>query len=423
MSTQKKLMGNFFSLSSMQVLNYIFPLITLPYLVRVLGPYHYGLVMFAQAIIQYFVLLTNYGFDLSATSQIALKKSDPSAVSKITSEVFATKSTLMGLSFLILILLVHMVPSIGLNWLLYVASSSYIIANVVFPNWLFQGLEDMKFITLANVVSKALSTVFIFTVIHHPQDYILLPIVNGLSSILGGIFSLIFVMRKYRLLFQYPSLSTIIEQLKDGWMIFLSNISISLYTTSNPVILGFFTTPTEVGYYMAAERLIRAIQGLFGIVSQTIYPHVIQVMNSSITDGIRFLHKVTIYLAPLSAMISIMVFALAHPIITLILGRQYIASVPIIQILAILPLVIFLSNIFGIQTMLPLRFKKAFLFIISASALINIILSLILVPLYGAIGTASSVSVSECFVMLGMYIFLQIKGINLFTGKVSYHGI
>ncbi len=129
----RRLVENVTSLSIVQAANYLVPLITFPYLVRVLGPQKFGLVAFAQAFTQYFVVLTEYGFNLSATRQIAIHKENPQEVSVIFSSVMVTKTLLMFVSFLLMATIVLGVPEFRSNWPLYFASFLLVVGNVLFP--------------------------------------------------------------------------------------------------------------------------------------------------------------------------------------------------------------------------------------------------------------------------------------------------
>jgi PST family polysaccharide transporter len=159
---KKRLAANFFSLSTIEAANYILPLITVPYLVRVLGPAKFGLVAFAQALIQYFITFTDYGFQLTATRAISVARDDAGKVSRIFSAVTLTKAVFMLASFAAVSAIVFSVPKFRQDALLYIFAFGMVIGDVLFPVWLFQGLERMKFIAALNLLSRALFVMAIF---------------------------------------------------------------------------------------------------------------------------------------------------------------------------------------------------------------------------------------------------------------------
>ncbi len=415
---KKRLVESFFSLSVLQGVNYLLPLITLPYLVRVLGPEKFGLIMFAQAFIMYFNILTDYGFSLSATREISIHRDDKEKVSKIFSSVMTIKFGLLILSFILMSIIVFSFEKFRQDWIIYYLTFGIVIGQAMFPVWFFLGMEKMKYITFLNVTAKLIFTISIFIFVHNVSDYIYVPLINSLGFLLAGVWALGVVIKNFNVDFKLVSIENIKYQLKEGWYIFISTVAISLYTVSNTFILGLFTNNTIVGYYSAAEKLMRAAQGLLTPISQSIYPYMSKLVNESKRKGIQFIRKTTYVIGSATFLLSLVIFMFADIIVEIILGNQYMESVTVLRILAFLPFLIGLSNIFGIQTMLTFNYKKAFSNILIAASIINIILSLLLIPQYKQIGTSFSVLISEVFVTLTMFVYLQIKGIRILEGKI-----
>jgi PST family polysaccharide transporter len=245
------------------------------------------------------------------------------------------------------------------------------------------------------------------------------PLLNSLGFIIAGILGLWIMFRDFEIGFKFASLKELKRQLKDGWYVFISTVAISLYTISNTFILGLFTNNTIVGYYAAAEKIVKAVQGLLGPVSQTIYPYISKLMNESIELGIKFIRKITVIIGGISFGLSLILFVFAELVINILLGPKFHESVVVLKILAFLPFIITLSNIFGIQTMLTLNYKKEFSSILILASIINIILALIMVPFLKHIGISLSVLLSEIFVTFSMMYFLNKKGIKIIGAKLD----
>ncbi|MFA5147907.1 MAG: flippase [Candidatus Omnitrophota bacterium] len=413
---KKRLITNFFSLSSVEVANYIFPLITLPYLVRVLGPDRFGLIAFAQAFTQYFVLITDYGFNLSATRNVSIHREDTNKVSAIFSAVMLIKACLMIFSFAIFSAFIFSIPKFRADWLLYYCAFGLVVGNVMFPIWLFQGMERMKLIALLNFLAKLIFLAAIFIFVRKQGDYILVPLITAAGAVTAGIISLIFARKYFGIRLVPVSAKEISHEMKEGWHIFISTAAISLYTTSNTFILGLLTNNTIVGYYNAAERIVRSGQRLFNPISQTIYPHINRLVADSKDRAVVFIKKALLMIGGGSFIVSAAIFILAGPIVRIILGPQFAQSVIVLRILAFLPFVIALSNIFGIQTMLTFDLKKQFSKIIIAAGLINIPTAILLVTLYQHVGLSIAVLATESFVTVSMFYYLHTRGI-LKTGR------
>ncbi len=418
---KKVLLENFFSLSFLQVTNYILPLITLPYLVRVLGPEKYGLIAFAEAFTTYFKILTDYGFNLSATREISINRDGQRKISIIFSSVMVIKICLMVISLLILSILVFAIPKFRDNWLIYFFSFGIVLGQGIFPVWFFQGMEKMRYITFLNIAAKLIFTISIFIFIHKEGDYIYVPLITSLGFIIAGGLGLWILHKDFGIKFILPEIGQIIHQLKEGWYIFISTASISLYTTSNIFVLGLFTNNTIVGYYAAAEKIIRMVQMLLYPISQAVYPYISKLANESRQKALNFIRKLIRFIGGGSFIISLTIFIFAAPIINIFLGNQYQQSIIVLKILAFLPFIIGLSNIFGIQTMLTFNHKKAFSKILIFAGVINISLALLLTPVFKHIGISISVVITEIFVTSAMFLYLKYK--NLISIKYIFTGV
>lgn len=405
--SNKVLFKNFTSLSILQVANYIFPLVTLPYLVRVLGAEKYGLVNFAAAFAAYFTIITDYGFNLSATQEISVNRENSNRVSEIFSSVFTIKMMLFVLSSVIFFIIVLVFPIFKENLTLFIVTFLSVLGTALFPLWFYQGIERMKYILIISVSVRLITTILIFVLIKSENDFIKFAGLNTVTQFVIGIIGFQFALNKFGLRYRFPNKTLIIQQLKNGWNLFLSTISINLYTTSNVFILGLFAPANVVGYYAAADKIRMAFQGILSPMSQSVFPYVNKILSESYDRFISFNKKLFKIALIVGAIISIMLFLFAEPIVNIILGKDYQPSILVLRIIAWLPLIIFLSNVLGIQTMLPMNKQKNFSIILFFAAMISLALLFILVPIYFAIGTAITALATEIFVTLAFFIFVK----------------
>ncbi len=408
----KIIITNILSLFSLQGFTYILPIITFPYLTRVLGPDNFGLLAFALAFIGYFQVLTDYGFNLSATREVSIHHENDAKVSHIFSSVMVSKFFLLILSLIIMTILVFSIEKFRINWLLYYFTFGLVIGNLLLPTWFFQGMQKMKYISLLNIGALLIYTASIFIFIRIPADYIYVPLINSIGSITMGIVALMIIHKYFNINFVLPTINDIKNQLSEGWHVFISTVAISLYTISNTFILGFFASNTIVGYFSVANRIITIATGLLGPISQSIYPHISSLAMKSKEDAIKFIKKITIIIGAFSLIISIGILLLSGIIVYILAGIQFNESILLLRIMAFLPFLIALSNIFGIQTMLTFNYKKAFSNIIIIASAVNIILALLLAPIYKDVGIAVAVVITETLVTIVMFLYLKNKGIN-----------
>ncbi len=402
---KKRLFSNFVSLSSLQLVNYVLPLITFPYLVRVLGVEKFGLIAFATATIMYFQILTDYGFNLSATREISIYRENKEKVQEIFSSVMIIKLGLLILSFVLLSTLVFSFEKFRKDWEVYFLSFGMVVGQVLFPVWFFQGMEKMKYITFLNILAKGIFTVAIFIFVKQQSDYWKVPLLNSIGFILAGVLSLWIVYKDWNIRFKFVGFESIVRELKEGWYIFISTVAISLYTTSNTFILGLFTNNLIVGYYSAAERIIKAIQGLLVPITQTIYPYISKLANESKEKAVRIIRKMVKVVSGLTFIISSFLFVFAESIVSIILGGQYQQSIVVLRILSFLPFIIGTATVYANLFLLGFGYIKQWSRMIVICTFLDIVLVLILVGIFSLkhLGVSASWLLTEIIVLLLSY--------------------
>ena len=283
---KKSLIENFLSLSLLQGLNMILPLITFPYLVRVLGIDNFGLVNFSLSIIGYFNILVSFGFELSATKDISLNRENKQKLSEIFSSVTIIKIGMFIFSIVILSILILFIDSMNENLRLYYATFGIVLGNVLFPSWFFQGVEKMKYITIINVTTRFFFTILIFILVQSEDDFIFVPLLNSIGAIIAGIIAIYLIFKTFKIRFYIPKKNIILKQLKDSFYYFISRIANNGSRYFATTIIGAYFGNTIVGYYALVEKLFYAFTSIGGLVSQTIYPYM------SRTKDLKFFKKI-----------------------------------------------------------------------------------------------------------------------------------
>lgn len=301
----KRMISNTISLSSLQFLNLIFPLITFPYLVSVLGVEKFGLLALSSAVIIWFQMITRYGFELSGVRSISILRDNHDKLVDNFSAIMSVKIILMVFSFLLLNIFIFSIEKFSNDWILYYVTFGLVVGDVLFPSWFFQGMEDMKWITYLNIGVRTFFTILIFVFIKTTEDYIYVPILNSIGMIIAGMVSLYIIKTKFDVSFKIQKISNVILQFKDGWYIFTSRIAVSMYTTVNVILLGYFTNNTIVGYFSIANRLISITVILVNSFTQAIYPNLAQEYSKSKEVFYKKFKKILLYMFPVLVFITI----------------------------------------------------------------------------------------------------------------------
>lgn len=408
----KKLWENFFSLSVLKGADYLLPLLTVPYLVRVLGPEKFGLAMFAQAFIQYFIIFTDYGFDFSSTREVSTHRTDKSRLSTIFSAVISAKLLLTLLSLLIVCVTISVFDKFRADSWLYLVTFGAVFGKVLFPQWLFQGMERMKFTSAINIVARMLFIALIFVYVRAPGDYILVNLFYALGLILAGLTGQYAAWRYFGVSWHLPKIWDIGVELQRGYYIFVGQIAGTLYTASNVFILGLLANNTVVGYYSAGEKIVKAVQSLFNPVSQAVFPHISYLVSQSKANALRFIRKLSLLSGGITFILSLAMFVFAPQIVAVALGGQYGPSVMVIRILSFLPFVCSLGNILGTQLMINFGLSLFYARIITFAGFFNVIAAFILIPFYKQNGIALSVFLTELLITMTMFVILEIKNLS-----------
>lgn len=340
-SDKKTLLENFISLGALQIVNYIVPLISLPYLSRVLGVEKFGLVFFAFAFMQYFIIFTDYGFELSATREIAINRHNKNNLSNIFSSVTFIKIGLLLISFLILLVTILFIPKFHENWLIFILSFLMVVGNAIYPVWFFQGMEKMKYITFLNVLAKTLFLIFTFIFVREKSDYVIVPLLNSLGFVVAGIVGIYFAIRYYGIHLYIPKWSSIKKQFNYSTGFFLSRFSVTALGNTNTFFLGLISSNTLVGYYVAAEKICIAIKGLQVPIKNSIYPFIAK------NQDIALYKKIFVPVVLINTIICLIIFILSKEIIILFYGNEMLEAYKILRIFCIVVIVTCPSTLLG----------------------------------------------------------------------------
>ena len=413
MNSRRRLQENIAALTVLQLLSYATPLLTVPYLVRVLKPSQFGLLSFAQGIVLYFDLLTDYGFNLSATRAVAAQRDEPESVSRIFWATLCAKGILMFGSAVVLSLLVAFTPTLRDTPSLYAVSFLYVIGTALFPVWLFQGLEQLKVAAIALGVARILTVPALFFWVRHEQDYVAAAAIQASVQVTASILVLPVLLRRMTLRWYKPSAADIAQTFKAGWPLFISGAAMYVCSSSTTVVLGFVAGRVEVGYYSAADKLIKAATSLLSPVSQALYPHITNVKVSSPFSALRLIRKSFVSLGLVSLAVSLGTLLLAEPICRFILGPSFGPSVHVLQWLSPLPLLFGLIGVFGTQTMLVFEMDSMMSRIMFASAIAGIPVTLALSFVFGAQGAAAASSLLAAAMAGAMMATLRLRGLSV----------
>lgn len=376
----RTLTGNFISLSVLQFVGYIFPLITLPYLARVLGVEKFGVLAFASSIVAYFQAFVDYGFNYTAVREIAQQKKSIDVISKIFSIVMTTRAFLAGISLFLLFVLILIVPLFRENKKILLLTFAYIPAYLLFPVWLFQALESMKYITILNVISKILFTVLVFIIIQKAEDFYWQPVLSAIGYLVAGIFSLLIIKIKFKIRYILPQIPDIIAAIKESWNMFVTIFVPNIYTNFSVILLRTFGGETSTGIFNAGDKFVILANQMANVLSRTFYPFLARRL-----DKHDFYKKVSFVI---SIIMSLTLFLSADLIIKIFYTDEFSNASMVLRILSLTIVPLFLMNTFGTNYLVLVNQERKFKNIILLCSFIGFAFSWAAIYYFNYLGAA-----------------------------------
>ena len=353
-------MNNFFSLGIIQVAAYALPLLTLPYVLRTIGVEKYGILAVANALTAYFVLLTDYGFRISATREVSIHRSDSRKLAEIFSSVLTIKLCVMAVSLLVLGIVLALNEKFRSFGMVQLFSFGLVPANVLTLTWFFQGMERMKYITVLSLLSKLAYTVSLFVFVHKPEDYTWIPLLGSGSEILGGLIGLVLVFTHFKVRPVLPTLRELTHQIRQGWHVFVSTIAINAYSTTPTFALGLFAGTTAAGYYSVAERMSQIYQTFpLGSLLQALYPRLSNMYASKPKESYRMMASAQKY-TTIFYIATFPVLLLLTPIAVSLLAGKLVEEAAICFGLMAAAVVVINANAFRLQFLLVAGEQKIY---------------------------------------------------------------
>lgn len=326
-------------LTLFQVINIAVPLVTYPHLISTLGKEIYGLIVFSQAVISYLVLFVNFGINTLVVKDISINRSNRLELSRIVNNVYLLKGILFIVSLGILYILLKFLPQArGEEKLFYLSMWSALYEFLV-PFWYFQGVEKMKYITYLNFISRSIFMLLIFYLIDSPDDYLLVPVINGIGALITGISGIYIIYFVDKLKVVHDGIFGLYSLLKEALNFFVSDVAIKLFAGSNKVIVGAVLGYSDLAYYDLADKIIHIFRVVpLGIVRDSIYPIVAKSKN------VQIVHNTGKIMGVYSVGVILLIVFFAPYIIGVLGGEDMAGSIPLLKFGSLIILTTHISN-------------------------------------------------------------------------------
>ena len=413
MSHKKSLKLNFIMNAMLTMSSFIFPLISFPYVSRILGPDGTGKVDFATSLIAYFLMFAQLGIPTYGVRACAKVRDDKHLLTKTTHELLIINLVMSVISYAVLFLALTFVPRLREDRVLYILVSLTIIFNTIGMEWLYKALEQYTYITVRSILFKFVSLAAMFMLVREKDDYV---IYGGITILASSASYLMNFLHARRYIDLRPMKGYDFRpHLKAVMVFFAMACATTVYTNLDKVMLGVMATNTDVGYYGAAARIKSILVSIVTSLGTVLLPRASYYVQNGQMDAFRKISQKALNFVVVAATPMMLYFILfARQGILLLSGEDYLGAVVPMQMIMPTLLFIGLTNILGIQILVPTGREKVVLCSVIVGAAVDLVCNLLLIPRFVALGAALSNMLAEAAVLVFQIIALRREVLSSF---------
>ena len=393
-STARTLIANFSYLSIIEIVGILLPLVSYPYLIRIVGAQNYGIVVFAQAIVSYLTIVVNFGFNVSATKRVSEYRKDTNKLSTIYSSIIYLKFIIFLICCIILLSVLFLIEY--KYTFIVIGLLGLCVQEILYPTWLYQGLEDMKFITIITFLSKCSFLALIFLFIHNAEDYVYIPILYSIGGILTSLISLFLVRIKFNIRFVKVSIAQMKTDFCESLPFFASRLSSVIMERTNVIAIGSFFSYEMVTVYDLCTKVVSILKTPYSLVAQVVYP------NVSRNGNMTLIKKIVNPLFISGICLSLLVVLTSKWIVLVLGGEELNDAIFILKIMVWYIPFVGISYLFGASVLVVKNHSKHY----NMSVVYSVLLYLIMMAFFYLYDSINLYTMTLTFLLPEIFIAL-----------------
>lgn len=398
----KSLLINVLSLLAYRGTSFIFPLVTLPYLARILGVEHMGLLALGLACVMYCSTISDWGFNVYTTKDIAQHRDDKLRVTQLFWSTFNAKLILGCSTLAILLLVTWFNPAWHALFFIVLANSTVLFGQLLSFGWLMQGFEKLGKTSIISTIGQFCSIPLTFLLVKTPDDTWLAALIPGVVAFITAIITLSLVVQMRVIGFYRFEPREIMQRIKDSLHVFLAIFGANMFNNINVLILASMTSNYMVGLYNGADRLKKAANSVPEQIGNAFFPRVSHLFHKDRAAAVAATRKSISLSFLISLFIVVFTFFFADFVVRILLGAAFHNSADVLRVAVCGFIFGNISYPAGLQILIPHGLAKQRMHVMFIVGLINIPICCLLAWQYGAIGAASSLVLSESLVFAGI---------------------
>lgn len=392
----RQLIDNFFSLAALKVFNLVLPFVTLPYLIKTLGFEQYGVIVVALALIQYFQAITDYGFNLSATRDIARHRHSKRQLSFIYSKVMTTKLFLLAISIGFILPIIFFTPQFQADQTVFLLTALVLFGHTLFPEWFFRGVEKMRYITILDLSIKLSFTAGVFVFIHKPDDYWVYPLLNGIGYCVVAVVAHRLVYRNFSVNFLSVGVRQVKQTLKKGFPLFVNQFAPNLYNNTTGFVIGLVLGNYSAGLFGAIRQVVNLLAVFNSVVISVFFPF----LNR---NPCRFSIFSKLYLSLF--LVVILFFSMFQSFLFNLFGIFDKHSTFIFFLLVFGVFCTAIYNVYSACYLIRIKKDVLVMKMVFVLSLLGFVLSVVMINLLGIVGGALSIFLTQFFLAAISFFF------------------
>ena len=400
-----------------QILTVIFPIITTPYLARILGAEQIGIFSYTFSIVTYFVLFSSLGINLYGQREVAYVQDDKEKRSKVFFELICVRIVTTTIALIIFLTFAMLIKEYKIYYYLWTLE---LVASLFDISWYFQGIEQFKKIIFRNLIVKILSFISIFLFVKNSNDLNIYILIYALTTFIGNISLWFYLPNSIDFkLTTMKNFHKIGMHIKSLVILFVPQIATKVYTVLDKTMIGTIVIDKiEVGYYEQSQKIVYLLLTILTSLGTVLMPRIASYFsqnNKEIYKSYNFVFMIGLPLMFGSILSS-------KYLIPIYLGSEYEKSILLMQILSPIILFVGLSNVSGIQLLIPLKRQKQYNYSIIAGAIVNFILNIFFIKYLSSVGAAITTVTAEFIILIIQLVSIKdiINIKKVFKNSINY---
>lgn len=422
----KLIKKNTIFLAIQQFINIVVPGLITVYIIRIANIEQYGIVAFCFGLVGFFILLSEFGFNLSGVRKISVFQNDTNEISNIISRIFYAKLLLIIFGFFIYYLVVQSITLLEGQRIFALTFYLIVAAHGFTPVWAYQGLQNLGFATFTVSMGRIISLILIFILIKDSSDIIYLALIQGFIYMLSAILLQIYLFSHYRINLRVPSLKDVVSEINDSTPLFFANMGTGMYGVIIIFLLGIWGSPIYVAMFSACEKIILVLKGLISSLSYAVYPMYVKIFsNDSVLFSKNLMILIRNFFYPIMILIILLtpiLWIFSKEILTFLYGPEYAIAQNTFRVMIFTPPIIFIGNLFGIQFLLSLKKDLIFRNILLSAGCVCICVLYFLSENLDDFFAAATVLVIEIYITI-LFIFYGAKHVLKFKHDIKFRNL